>query len=143
MIKNMLYILTGVFIGGVIGRVLIRLAKAPDWAFNWYWDYKSMLSFILLDSIIFMLPLAVYFVLVKGFKISVMTLNGVDYMIIGFLFTLCDVVGATYIVPTLSKIGKCVKSGLINYVISVFFILLLFFAIIIIYKMLKKLFCST
>jgi hypothetical protein len=142
MLKNILYILTGVLIGGIIGRVLIRLVKAPDWAFNWYWDYKSILSFTLLDIIIFMLPFTIYFVLIKGFKISILSLNGIEYTIIGLLFTLCDVVISSYMFPALIKLEKYAKSVFINYTVNACIIVFLFFIILVLFKMIKKLFYS-
>jgi hypothetical protein len=140
MLKNIVYTFIGILIGGIIGRLLMRFIKAPDWAFNWYWDYKSVLTFTLLDIIIFMLPFAIYILLIKGFKISILSLNGIEYAIIGLLFTLCDVVISSYMFPALIKFAKYANSVFINYTVNAFIIVFLFFIILALFKMVKKLF---
>jgi len=142
MLRNIVYAFGGILFGGIIGRILMRLIKAPDWAFNWYWDYKSVLTFTLLDIIIFMLPFTIYFVLIKGFKISILSLSGIEYAIIGLLFTLCDVVISSYMFPALIKLEKYAKSVFINYTVNAFIIVFLFFIILVLYKMIKRLFYS-
>lgn len=120
--------LIGIFIGNSIACLILMIFKEDTYI--QFWNYMGFFIFAIIDFIIFLIPLGIYIIISKIFKISRFFEKG--FFAFSFLFALLYTLGTFYfILPLINKVGGNIESPFMSFLINTgipyfFFPLLLF-----------------
>ena len=130
--------LIGIFVGNFIACLILIIFREDTYVR--FWNYMGIFIFTIINFIVFLLPLGIYTIISKIFKIKLIYEK---IFVFCFLFSLFYTLGTFYfILPLINKFGGNIKSPFISFFINsgipyFFFPLLLFSFILFSYKFLR------